>query len=1241
MIELSSIKERLHNINDAEFQELCDSFLSLKNLSYKAFSRTGAHDTKQKTTTGTPDFFFLLPNGNYIFVESTTTEHKGQKLINKLKADVSSCLEENKTKIPIRKIQEIILCYNSNLNLAEIEAINQLAISVLDKPPTHYSLDRLANEIFFHHRNLAHYYLNLPLDTGQIVSLKRFVEGYDNGKQKLATPLSGFFLHRNQKLEKIQERLESDDIVIISGPAGVGKSKLAIEAITKFSERHLDYNSYAFSTNGVDIFADLGSYFEGESKNILLVDDVNRVHQFDQILGFYHGSEKHQLKLVLTVRDYAAEVVQDWLYLYKNSIVKIGRFNHQELRAIIEHEPYGIQNGDVQNKIFSISKGNARLAIMMVLLLKKTNDLESLNNVSDLFNQYFETFTHDEDSFKEKKILKALGILSFFHTLPYSDTELLDEVARSFSVSSDQLREAFDKLHELDLIELNYHHVRIGEQNLSTYFFYKVFIKDQLLSFESLWKDYFEKYEHRFRDTVYPMSISFGKEFITQKIKPTLLSHWSEIQADDQKAFHFLNFSWKFMMDDCLAYLEEQISSLEAKTTMELRTDYETNDFSFPNKMEKHLSLLATFFKEHTYFLDAIELSFQFVTKRPEHLPQLIYRIDQNFSLIDDDYSNTFNRQTCLLDYMINESHKSRLHALSLFAISPQLLKYFRWSYKSEGETDDPYIISAKLIRSKILEATCEHYDSYPNEVFKLLFALSIESGYHNKYTLAFDLSYLISWVPKNLNPSSFQHCYYVQELIRSSMKLDCYIDSFDQTKLTFQHESYDLFELVTWDRRRAKEDYEFEDWREFERLKRKDIANALTFESVEELRKFIFRYREIIENKQVKLYSQFIVIEEIIRINLSKNTEIGFLTFLEFAKIHDEGRFESEVYISFNSIDHLCAFTGLTERLWEVIERGELDEIWKLEILTGILEDKILGKHLDRLYATLNEVNKSVRVQFKRLKKYETVDSMIFPNVLKTIIRRIEEDGSKIFVREEFFVHLGNLDVDTELLKKAYLQQNELDHHFDYDGKGLVSILKRDPTFLLDFIKEILEKNQYERAREHKELGAVWNLENVEELLDVSLEYLAGTLDHYSISEHFANAFFHPINVENERADNYLLGLVERLNEKPEIMYIVFDIIHNSRGSLFEEAFLMYIHNNQDIECFKRVCWIKRQNLYSGHEIVGAVKAAKWDKLLKLLEKVRPGVKTLSIRNHIKKKIDIQLQRAEEERKRKFFRRV
>ena len=109
MSRLQTIEKALTSINETVFQELCDSFLILKNENYRTFSRVGSQSGKQKTTKGTPDTFYLLPNGKYVFVEYSTNITKG---VPKLQEDIKKCLDTTKTKIPINQIAEIILCIN-------------------------------------------------------------------------------------------------------------------------------------------------------------------------------------------------------------------------------------------------------------------------------------------------------------------------------------------------------------------------------------------------------------------------------------------------------------------------------------------------------------------------------------------------------------------------------------------------------------------------------------------------------------------------------------------------------------------------------------------------------------------------------------------------------------------------------------------------------------------------------------------------------------------------------------------------------------------------------------------------------------------------------------------------------------------------------------------------------------------------------------------------------------------------
>ena len=192
MSRLQTIENALTSINETVFQELCDSFLILKNENYRIFSRVGSQSGKQKTTKGTPDTFYLLPNGRYVFVEYSTNITKG---VSKLQEDIKKCLDTTKTKIPINQIAEIILCVNFNLSTEEFQSLKNL-LGKAELTLTIYTLDCLSLELHLQHRDLVHKYLGLPLDTGQIVSINTFIEEYNKASKGIATPLNNTFLHR-------------------------------------------------------------------------------------------------------------------------------------------------------------------------------------------------------------------------------------------------------------------------------------------------------------------------------------------------------------------------------------------------------------------------------------------------------------------------------------------------------------------------------------------------------------------------------------------------------------------------------------------------------------------------------------------------------------------------------------------------------------------------------------------------------------------------------------------------------------------------------------------------------------------------------------------------------------------------------------------------------------------------------------------------------------------------------------
>ena len=79
MANLQQIKQALIAINETEFQELYNQYLSFSDDSHTSISRPGSQKSKKTTKKGTPDSFWILPNGRNFFAEYTTQNRNDSK----------------------------------------------------------------------------------------------------------------------------------------------------------------------------------------------------------------------------------------------------------------------------------------------------------------------------------------------------------------------------------------------------------------------------------------------------------------------------------------------------------------------------------------------------------------------------------------------------------------------------------------------------------------------------------------------------------------------------------------------------------------------------------------------------------------------------------------------------------------------------------------------------------------------------------------------------------------------------------------------------------------------------------------------------------------------------------------------------------------------------------------------------------------------------------------------------------
>ena len=164
--------------------------------------------------------------------------------------------------------------------------------------------------------------------------LSVFVEEYQ--KNQFATPLDNQFFFREKELEQIHQSLESNDLIILQGKAGVGKTKIALEAMSNFAEENPHCKIFCISNKALDLYEDLKAYFSLDGHYLILVDDANRLSQLPHILRLLHEqTENRRVKIILTVRDYAVDKVRFDSKNYFHEEIELHKFSDDEIKKIL------------------------------------------------------------------------------------------------------------------------------------------------------------------------------------------------------------------------------------------------------------------------------------------------------------------------------------------------------------------------------------------------------------------------------------------------------------------------------------------------------------------------------------------------------------------------------------------------------------------------------------------------------------------------------------------------------------------------------------------------------------------------------------------------------------------------------------------------------------------------------------------------------------------------------------------
>ena len=403
MIEkISIIEQHLLSIDPTQYQLLCLDFLIrkypyLKDYPHEYGKALGANKVKK----GVPDIYFTLPNGNYIYVECSTNTEKGS-IFKKLKDDLSKCF---KTGINDEKLEKIFLCYTGNIispgednELHEIACKKRVIVEIID-------IDSLKIALRTDFQYLAEKYFGIQIDSGQILDKISFLE--TQSYNKLSTGFNQKLFGRTKEIEEILSKLLTNDIIILSGSAGVGKTKLGIEICNLWCNKNPSFSSKFISPKSGRLNREIYDHFENNADYIVLVDDAFRLDDLEEVFYFNNRRIK-KLKIILTVRDFALKKIEKiitHLQLPNIPTIPIERLKDEVINELLKDK--GVTNPTCQYKINRLVNGNPRLALMAAQKALSVNNCEVLNNISEIYDFYFNPYLNERNLSPES--IKTLG----------------------------------------------------------------------------------------------------------------------------------------------------------------------------------------------------------------------------------------------------------------------------------------------------------------------------------------------------------------------------------------------------------------------------------------------------------------------------------------------------------------------------------------------------------------------------------------------------------------------------------------------------------------------------------------------------------------------------------------------------------------------------------------------------------------------------------------------------------------
>ncbi|MBN3949107.1 MAG: hypothetical protein HWQ38_22610 [Nostoc sp. NMS7] len=1026
------------------------------------------------------------------------------------------------------------------------------------------------------------------------------------------------FHFREEELEQVSQGLNNSNLVIVSGKAGIGKSRLALECCNQFLVSQPEYQVRCIFIRGANIFEDLRVYFSEPGCHLIFVDDANRVNSFEYFIQILHDQrEDQQIKVIATVRDYAFEKVKELAQSYKNRTeIELNSLDENQIKQILKDE-YEILNHLYLNRIADIAQGNPRLAIMAALLAKRENRLDSINNVSNLYDEYYSSIRKDLQELGDENLLKAAGIVAFFRTVDCSNEKMMEEIEIAFGISQEVFWKAVRQLHDHELLDIYENEiVRVSDQVLGTYLFYLALFKEKLLNFTTLLNHFFPQFQYRLVDVLNPVMNAFDSERIIEVMRPYVNQAWEIYQkaGEEKNLMHFIEVFWLLKQTDILVYIHNCISAMEPEladvSKLEIKAKSSVSSLSL-------LSTLGLFrYSDENNLKIALDLILEYVTKRPTEISQVLNLLTERFGFDHESYCYGFAIQQIVIDVLwewVKDGEDIMFSKLFLAVAEHYLYTDFNTS-RMKGKAINifnftlPPTPELAELRQEIWQSVFQLYQVpvLKKDVLTLLQQYST-SGYKVSIgeIIIQDSSEVLPFIESYLDASSYSHCLIVQNYLDKLEDQKLEISENDHKTVIlmkimanvwrcllcetlrdlFTNKTYAMSEVLISDqleRRYLNLEYE-----EYEQLRQQRIQDFFVNYNLEDYKQFFEQCLEIQEETDRRNHNTSHLPSQVARVlidlanrdpQLYADVVKDYISFGNPLKINDS-----------RLINHLIKILGI-QKTYEVLNQSyySLKRKWLFDFYRLLPQEMITNEHIVQLYSLYRESEASeIPDDLSFVLKYHVFDENVLLKIVEILVENVSKNSNKyyplscLFDRYQVSTVLLNLfDNQLNVLKKAYLQVLKNDWDIDDNGQYFAHILKRDPEFILEYMDWIYhQKYQSYHFDNGQNYSFLWRCDNYENLMSQIIKYVYQRDEEYLSLGSIRLSKFFILSADGkdnetlwERQDHILMKLLEfRCDNIPFIQFI-FDIVTNFSYQRRRSFVDFFIKHNKKFEDFKKL---------------------------------------------------------------------